>query len=346
MKEYVTVLNVISAFAVVALHANGCFWQFSRQNYWFSANIIECLFYFAVPVFFMLTGITLFDYTKRQNTRTFFLHRFHKTVVPFVFWSIFALFIQVFYIKKIALSSITPVFIVNGIFKSSFCSVYWFFMPLFSLYLSIPLFASIDEQKKKTVLTYLAIAGVIVNILCPFVLTVLKIPVKIPVSVSVAGGFLLYAILGWLIDQCEIGSSARKVVYGFAVLGLLAHMGGTYVLSMEAGKIIKTFKGYNNLPCLLYSVGVFIFVKEWIDRSVVSNSIKNRFLGFCSKIRNYTFSIYLLHWFLIRFLVKILNIDIKMMSWRIGGIFLLVILSIAATWLIRKIPVIGKRVLP
>ncbi len=346
MKEYVTVLNVISAFAVVALHANGCFWQFSRQNYWFSANIIECLFYFAVPVFFMLSGVTLFDYTRRQNTRTFFLHRFHKTVVPFVFWSIFALFFQVFYMKKIAFSSLTPVFIVNGILKSTFCSVYWFFIPLFSLYLSIPLFASIDEQKKKTVLAYLAVAGIIVNLLCPFVLTVFKIPIKIPVFVSVAGGFLLYAILGWLIDQCEISSSTRKAVYAFAVLGLLVHIVGTYVLSMEAGKIVKTFKGYNNLPCLLYSVGVFIFVKEWVNQSDVFNPIKNKIIGFCNRIKNYTFSIYLLHWFLIRILVKELHIDDKLLNWRIGGIFLLVFLSIAATWLIRKIPVVGKKILP
>ena len=72
MKTYITVLNVFSAIAVVALHVNGCFWQFSRSSYWFTANIIESVFCFAVPVFFMITGVTLFDYTKRQDTEIFF----------------------------------------------------------------------------------------------------------------------------------------------------------------------------------------------------------------------------------------------------------------------------------
>lgn len=59
---YITVLNVLSALAVVGMHTNGCFWQFSRERWWFTANIIESVFYFAVPVFFMITGATLLDY--------------------------------------------------------------------------------------------------------------------------------------------------------------------------------------------------------------------------------------------------------------------------------------------
>ena len=52
-------IQLISALAMVTLHTTGCFWEFSREPYWRSANLIECLCYFAVPVFFMLSGITL-----------------------------------------------------------------------------------------------------------------------------------------------------------------------------------------------------------------------------------------------------------------------------------------------
>ena len=58
---YITVLNVLSALSVVGLHVNGCFWQFSREWWWLTANIIESVLYFAVPVFFMLIGATLLD---------------------------------------------------------------------------------------------------------------------------------------------------------------------------------------------------------------------------------------------------------------------------------------------
>ena len=58
-KYYIQNLSVLSAFAVVALHVNGEFWNFSYGRYWITSNIIESLFYFAVPIFFMITGVTL-----------------------------------------------------------------------------------------------------------------------------------------------------------------------------------------------------------------------------------------------------------------------------------------------
>ena len=84
-----TFIQVISALAVVTLHTNGCFWQFSAtERYWFTANIIECLCYFAVPVFFMITGITLLDYQDRYSTKEYFKKRFEKTLLPYVAWSL------------------------------------------------------------------------------------------------------------------------------------------------------------------------------------------------------------------------------------------------------------------
>ena len=94
---YITVLNVISALSVVGLHTNGCFWEFSKERWWFTANIIESVLYFAVPVFFMITGATLLDYTKRCDTKTFFTRRLKKTVIPFVFWSLVALLFQIYF---------------------------------------------------------------------------------------------------------------------------------------------------------------------------------------------------------------------------------------------------------
>ena len=85
-KNYITFLSIISAIAVVILHTNGCFWIFSNKRYWFTANIIECLFYFAVPAFFMITGITLMNYRDKYDTKTYFKKRIIKTVIPFLTW--------------------------------------------------------------------------------------------------------------------------------------------------------------------------------------------------------------------------------------------------------------------
>lgn len=86
--EYISLLSVISAFSVVSLHTNGCFWKFSTARYWLKANIIESVYYFAVPIFFMISGATLIDYPKRYDGWTYAKKRVHRTVIPFLAWSL------------------------------------------------------------------------------------------------------------------------------------------------------------------------------------------------------------------------------------------------------------------
>ena len=62
--QYISFLSVFASLAVVFLHVNACFWNFSKDFYWITANLIESVFYFAVPIFFMITGATLLDYRE------------------------------------------------------------------------------------------------------------------------------------------------------------------------------------------------------------------------------------------------------------------------------------------
>ena len=85
--NYISLLNVVCAIAVVILHTNGVtFWKFNNNGIWAISNLIECIFYFAVPIFFMITGITLIDYRDRYSTKEFFKKRVKKTVIPFIFF--------------------------------------------------------------------------------------------------------------------------------------------------------------------------------------------------------------------------------------------------------------------
>lgn len=338
---YITVLNVISALAVVGLHTNGCFWQFSRQRWWFTANIIESVFYFAVPVFFMITGATLLDYPKRCDTKTFFIRRLKKTVVPFVFWSLVALLLRIYVSKDISWNIVTVGYVVDAVLNTKFIGVYWFFPPLFGLYLSIPLFACLEENKKIAVLKYLAVNCFLLNCLIPFLLTVFKIKIHFPIVIAVGSGHLLYLILGYLFNRLDFSKKEKRIIYLLAFLGLLVHMCGTYFVSMEAGKVLRTYKGYGNVPCILYSLGLFLFVKEnvhWIDTM--------SFRGGLEKLKNYTFAIYLLHWFVMQLLIKLFIIDTHSIVFRLGGIFLISCICICTTWVIRKIPWLGRKILP
>ena len=118
-------------------------------------------------------------------------------------------------------------------------------------------------------------------------------------------------------------------------------MCGTYYVSMEAGKVLRTYKGYNNVPCILYSVGVFLFVKEnayRLDTVLFRKKI--------NKFKDYTFAIYLLHWFVMHSLIRAFHIDTHSIVYRLGGIFMVSFICVCITWFIRKIPWLGRRILP
>lgn len=333
-KNYLTLLSVISAIAVVCLHTNGCFWAFSKENYWFTANIIECVFFFAVPIFFMITGVTLIDYQEKYSTKEYFKKRINKTFIPFIIWSIIGLLFNIVAEKSISINDIDIKYIFNGIFSTSFTGIYWFFISLFIIYLCIPLFASVEKEKKKSIFLYLIIVGIIFNSLLPFINNVFNLGLYLPITVLVASGYLIYPLLGYLLDRIELTKKQKIIIYIVGIIGLLMHIIGTYILSMDAGKIIDTYKGYTNIPCIIYSVAIFVLLKD------IGNRITN--YKIINVIGKYTFPIYLMHWYVLRIFVKLFSINTQSILYRLGAPFIIVPICMLIAYFLRKIPLIKK----
>lgn len=252
-----------------------------------------------------------------------------------------ALLFRIYFFKDISWTVVTIGYIVDGVLNTKFNSLYWFFPPLFGLYLSVPLFACLDENKKITVLKYLAGSCFLFNCLIPFLLTVFKIKIHFPIVIVVGSGYLLYLILGYLFTKLDFSKREKRIIYLLAFLGLLVHMCGTYFASMEAAKVVDIYKGYNNVPCILYSVGILLFVKEIVYR-LKTESFRRGLVV----LKDYTFAIYLLHWFVMHLLIRIFHIDTHSIVYRLGGIFLISFICVCITWVIRKIPRLGRAILP
>ncbi len=332
-KNYITILSVISAIAVVLLHTNGCFWSFGKERYWVTANIIECVFFFAVPIFFMISGANLIDYQEKYSTKEFFIKRLKKAVIPYFIWSILWI-IYAIIAKHIPIKWLSPSYIFNGFFSSTVMSVYWFFLPLFGIYLCMPLFASVDKEKRIKVFSYIVLVSFVTYSLLPFVFSVFKLNFYYGIPFWVGSGYLIYPLLGYILDKKDISKKLRIIIYILAILGLLAHIIGTQVLSFNAGEIIKTYKGYCNVPSLFYSVGIFVFVKE------ISKKIKNfKIVNFLSK---YTFAIYLMHMFIIDIICMFIHVNHRSIYYRLGMPLIVIPICILITYLMRKIPIIKK----
>ena len=91
---YFDILNILSCLFVIALHVNKDSWHYEKTSYWFAALAVEVLCYCAVPVFFMLSGASLLNYRTKYSTKTFFVKRLKKTVVPYCVWSLLFFFLK------------------------------------------------------------------------------------------------------------------------------------------------------------------------------------------------------------------------------------------------------------
>lgn len=112
------------------------------------------------------------------------------------------------------------------------------------------------------------------------------------------------------------------------------HIIGTYNLSYAANEIVYTYKGYTNVPCVLYSISIFVFIKNKANKIKKQKIIDN--------IGKHTFSIYLMHWYFIRIITGFFDFDINSLLYRIVLPICIVCLCIIVSYILRKIPIINK----
>ena len=117
-------------------------------------------------------------------------------------------------------------------------------------------------------------------------------------------------------------------------------MVGTHVLSMEAGKIVSTFKGYENVPSVLYATGMFVFLKDVGQKAMKGN--RRRFFLF---LGGYTLPIYLMQFILLDYLPQLPFVNAYSLVYRLGAPFIMIPIIITIAWCVRKVPAL-KWILP
>lgn len=289
-KIHITALSVLSCFGVVCMHT-GSFWNFAKDLNWIFGNLIESVFYFAVPVFLMISGATLINYRKRYTTMEYFKKRISKTVIPFLFWNIFALFFNCFLYGK-GKVSFNPLDIINSIINNKYVGIYYFFILLFGIYLSIPVFSLIPEEMRRKGFLYIIVTAFTVNSLLPFVLSLSggRINNNGNFSLYACTGWMIFPIIGYYLENYELSKKAKAAIFTLGFMGFIIHLFGTWFLSWRAGEIVKFFKGYESVFCILYSSAIYLLFKlfpfERLPKFIVSA------IEFFS---GQTFGIYLIH---------------------------------------------------
>jgi surface polysaccharide O-acyltransferase-like enzyme len=334
-KNWIAVANVCACLGVIILHCNGVFWTFPSGRLWYTSNFLETFFYWPVPVFFMISGATLMNYRDRYSTMTFFKKRIQRTVIPFLAWSIISVLYRYFYCHW-PHDGLRDT--ISGVLTTKYIGIYWFFIPLFAVYMSFPLLSAVEKKYRQSV--FLLIAGLtfLFTSLLPTVFTLTGLRYNEGLQIPVAGGYMIYVLIGYLISNSDLKKKTRYLFYAIGLLGWFIQFVGTNLLSLPAGKIVETFKGYVNFPAVMQAVGIFVFFRYACDRW----KRLERFDKICMSLSKYTFGIYLVHFYLVEIIPGLMHIDTGSICWRTVGAVAVFAISALICFVISKIPAVRK----
>ena len=329
-KYYISILNIISCFSVVILHQNYMVHHFLPTREWIFSFILEAIFYFAVPVFFMLTGATLIGFEQRYSNSVFAKKRIKKTVIPFLCFSVFGMFFAFFRGGIHHQLSIKEILI--GILDARFTTIYWFFVPLFYIYLLMPILTFVHYLKNNTLL-YLIF---IVFLLNQLPLLNLFLNEELLFSSNKMFGPLMYVLAGFYLSKYDISLKFKRIIYIVAFSCIVFRILFTCYFSFLEGETNYIFANYFYFSTFFPSISVFLLVKNYTYESFQIRTEK-----IISNLSSASLGVYLIHFYVITGEHYLFGhvVDATFL-YRVISIFITYGICLIVIYITRKIPII------
>lgn len=258
---WVDVLNICACIGVLILHTNSTtIHSFNGIiDYTFIWGVFtHTCFYWPVPVFLMLSGSNLI--ARRGGYKLYAKRRFNKTVVPFLVWSF--LYVVAFNAKHIndMFSLKTLQDVINGMVGAGYM---WFFIPLFAFYLSAPFLSILIEHSSVTERRFFLLFCFIFVSLIPFVASLLRVDGFKYNLFPMGTSFLIYPVLGWMINNDEWFVNHKKLIYVVGLCSMLIHFIGLYVTVGLLGWSSKIFQNTLYPTDFFMASAVFLLFRNY-----------------------------------------------------------------------------------
>mgnify|MGYP000845215557 FL=1 len=347
---YFDILKLTAAFAVVWIH-------FGNEIHWYDGSLawkmcvpIQVLAYWAVPIYFMITGATLMNYRERYGTKIFFRRRIIRGIAPYLVWGTIMLFLDR---KRIFVDgsgvAANMGLVLDCYINNKMEPVYWFFIPLFSVYLSIPILSLLTQKQNREILKYALIVGTILVSFLPFSYNLFYNIFKPEsnfywnslLTLPVLGGYTLYCVLGYWAATHDFTKKQRCVCYLLGIFGAIVRFSGLWFLSQRDGETSKIFMDYLSWPALTLALAVFVLFRylPW-DKHIGEKTQKvMAYLASCG------LGVYVMHSLVIRKMGTLLIFHKYSFAWYYLlplPTFLVCLLMVAV---VKKIPFI-RRIFP
>lgn len=277
---------------------------------------------FTVPLFLAISGYFLSKkpVCDKDNYTNFLGKQIPRVYIPMLVWSLPFLALNLFFKDANAINSVI-LFFIGGF------SIYYFIVLIMQYYLFLPLLKRFANIK-----------GVIVSIIISFMSLVLlfylsKIKMMSIPLIIYAGPFpvwLMFFVLGIYLNKNKIKTS-KKALFIFVLIGLFVSIAETYYIF----NFTDSFNGLGiKIGAFIYSFAIILLLFS-LEYEPEKRSILWRFAVYIGRI---SFGIYLIHIYILSYIVRIAANEMVFSSYLLEQLF-----SIFVTALISIVVISGAR---
>ncbi len=338
---YLDLLRIVACLAVIMCHVSADNWYtLAPADFrWQVLNIYDSIVCFCVPAFFMISGASFLNPDKPITLKTLYKKYLLRIVAAYLFWSLaYAVKSYLTSGEVLALPG-ALLFILQKTIESHYHL--WFLPVLAGMYILTPLLRQIAQKPETT--RYFLILFLIFGAALP-TLQQFEIPytdiLQTAVVMEVVTGYAGYFVLGHWLHSRGFSKRFRRTAYALGFFGILACIVVCALYSLQANEPTAKLYGYLGLPTLLSASAIFLFFRHHAPRWRWAV----RHQRFIQRLSALTFGAYLVHDF---FLSALYDVGIHSTAFNtiaaVPALTLAIfLLSMASSWLIRRIPFIHR----
>ena len=336
--DWISNLRLIALYAVIILHSTSVLlMQHGKVSNadWLTADFLNALVRFAVPVFVMITGALLLH--REYEPVNFLKKRLSRVVVPFLFWSLVYIWYS-WYIEEITFGADAWANIKEVLHFLKYGSSYhlWYVYMLIGLYFIIPIIGKfVRHATEREILYFLVVWFAVMLITQPYL-----VRVNPSVDMHYFAGYIGYLVLGhYLAFKNFETKNLRGWMIALFIFSIAIITVGTWYIAPLPKWPGTMFYEPVNPAVLTLSASIFMVVKLTVPK-VSPGVIQIRdFVG------KYNYGIYLGHALILYFLDDPFGVSYKLCTPIISiplTALICFIVTLFMVWLVNKIPFIGK----
>lgn len=296
--EYLDTLRVLATVAVVGIHVCSQKWHAAgvESAQWQILNLYHSLVNWAVPVFFMISGVLFLD--GQRSCRSLFTKYLPRIVTAFLFWS--GLYAAIgYFTDHHSLKTAVEAFFAGD-------SHLWFLYTIAGLYLATPLLRKIVESRKLTryflamALIFACVAQQLMG--CAYLISdtagALISGMVGDIRFGMVSGYVLFFVGGYYLHNTHIPPKWRKIIYALGIAGVLATVLLSSGISLWRGLPVSLFHARNSVTTVCVAAAVFVFAKYHVRTGI----------PWIRKLSKYSFGGYLVHILVLELITGVLGV--------------------------------------